>query len=215
MREAAVSHRRSWLTGLLQQSLLLLPEPGQRLARGHGVEVETAQRGGELLGWGWRELRWRFHLLAPLRVLFRDQNPGFRLGIESTRRLREQYFGAIGDPGRQARQPRYLDTVGPVRRAGLHRVEEDHASLPLASRDVDVRHPWQLPRDGGQLQVVSSEERPRPDAAVDVLKHRPRDGQAIIGRGAATNFVQYEQRALCGLVQNRRRLDHLGHEGRL
>src|SRR5215213_5385626 len=114
MREPTVSHRRSWLTDLLQQSLLLLPEPGQGLARSHGVQVEIAQRGGELLCRRWRGLCWRFRLLAPLRILFRDQTPGFSLGIESTRRLREQYFGAVGDPGRQARQPRHLDTVGPV-----------------------------------------------------------------------------------------------------
>src|SRR5215212_12188111 len=105
MREPTVSHRRSWLTDLLQQSLLLLPEPGQPLARGHVVQVETAQRGGELLCRRWRGLCWRFRLLAPLLVLFRDKTPGFILGRESTRRLREQHLGAVGDPGWQPRQP--------------------------------------------------------------------------------------------------------------
>jgi len=60
---------------------------------------------------------------------------------------------------------------------------------------------------------VGGEERPRPDAAVDILQHRPRDGQPVIGGGAAPDLVQDQQRARRCLVQDRRRLDHLCHEG--
>src|SRR5215213_7342422 len=113
MREPTVPCWRSCFTARLGQSLLLLPEPGQRLARGHGVEVEIAQCDGELLCRGWRGLSRRFRLLAPLRVLFRDQSLGFSPGSGSVRRAREQHLGTVGDPGRQSRQPRHLDTVGP------------------------------------------------------------------------------------------------------
>src|ERR671911_2896729 len=61
------------IAGLLRQSLLLLPEPSQGLPRGDGVEVEIAQRGGELLGRSWHGFLRRLSRLVPRLVLFRDQ----------------------------------------------------------------------------------------------------------------------------------------------
>src|SRR5918994_3871698 len=158
-RETGPSLRRSrlWfnppqasrIAGLLRKSLLLLPEPGQGLPRGDGVEVEIAQRGGELLGRSWHGFLRRLSRLVPRLVLFPDQTLSVGQGMELGWRLGEKHLGAVGDPRWQTRQPRYLNAVGAVGWAGLHRVEKDDAAFPLESRDVDVRHPRQLPRDGG------------------------------------------------------------------
>ena len=47
-----------------------------------------------------------------------------------------------------------------------------------------------------------------------MFDRRPGDGEAVEGRGAAADLVQDDQRALAGLVEDRRGLDHLDHEGR-
>ena len=84
----------------LRQSFLLLPEPGQRLARGDGVEVEGTQRGGDLLGWGWCTRFRRFSVFVPHRIVFRDQRFSCSHVTEPLWRLGEEHLGAIGDPGR-------------------------------------------------------------------------------------------------------------------
>ena len=46
------------------------------------------------------------------------------------------------------------------------------------------------------------------------LDHRPGDGEAVIGRGAAPDLVEDDQAARRRLRQDRGGLDHLDHEGR-
>ena len=60
------------------------------------------------------------------------------------------------------------------------------------------------------------EERPRLDAGlvVQVLRHGPRDGDAVEGRGAAADLVQDDERARRGVVEDVGRLLHLDEEGR-
>ncbi len=64
----------------------------------------------------------------------------------------------------------------------------------------------------GQLQVVCGEEGARADALADVLQRSAGDGQTIGGAGAPANFIQDEQGAGGGLVQDGGGLHHLGHE---
>ena len=49
---------------------------------------------------------------------------------------------------------------------------------------------------------------------VDRLDHRPGDGEAVIGRGAAADLVEDDEAARRRLGEDRRGLDHLDHEGR-
>ncbi len=49
---------------------------------------------------------------------------------------------------------------------------------------------------------------------VQVLDRRPGDRQAVEGRGAAADLVEDDQAAFARLVEDRRGLDHLDHEGR-
>src|SRR5215204_1298042 len=49
---------------------------------------------------------------------------------------------------------------------------------------------------------------------VQVLDRRPGDREPVEGRGAAADLVEDDERARARLVEDRRRLDHLDHEGR-
>ena len=48
---------------------------------------------------------------------------------------------------------------------------------------------------------------------VEMLRRCPGNGEAVIGRGAAPDLVQNDQRTLRRLIEDRRRLHHLDHEG--
>ena len=65
-----------------------------------------------------------------------------------------------------------------------------------------------------QLVIVGGEEGAAPVDLVEMLDRRPGDGEAVEGRGAAADLVEDDQRPRAGLVEDRRGLDHLDHEGR-
>ncbi len=62
--------------------------------------------------------------------------------------------------------------------------------------------------------VVGGEQGPAAIDLVQMLDRRPGDGQAVIGRRAAADFIQDDQRPGPRLVEDRRGLDHFDHEGR-
>ena len=60
---------------------------------------------------------------------------------------------------------------------------------------------------------MRGEERPAAILRMEMLDHRPGDGEAVEGRGAAADLVEDDERARAGLVEDRGGLDHLDHEG--
>ena len=66
----------------------------------------------------------------------------------------------------------------------------------------------------GQLVVMGREQRAAAVDLVQMLDRGPGDRQPVEGRGAAADLVEDHQRLRAGLVQDRRGLDHLDHEGR-
>ena len=89
----------SRIAGLLEQPLLLLPEPGQGLARGDDVEVEIAQGGGELLGRGERQRPEDQPAGATADPLPRSDSQ-LRPWHGAGAALAEKQLGAVGNPGR-------------------------------------------------------------------------------------------------------------------
>jgi hypothetical protein len=80
---------------------------------------------------------------------------------------------------------------------------------------MEVAHAREVRGEVGELVVVGREQRLGPGpAAGEVLRHRPGDGEAVEGGGAAPDLVEEDQaprvawRRMCGLL-------HLDHEGRL
>ena len=62
--------------------------------------------------------------------------------------------------------------------------------------------------------IMGGEQGPALRLVVHRLDHRPGDGEPVIGRGAAADLVEDDETARCRLGEDRRRLDHLDHEGR-
>ena len=66
----------------------------------------------------------------------------------------------------------------------------------------------------GQLVVMRREQGAAAIDLVQMLERRPGDRQPVIGRGAAADLVEDDKGVGAGLVEDRRGLDHLDHEGR-
>ena len=94
----------------------------------------------------------------------------------------------------KAGQLRHFDAVTAVGRARFDLAQKNDPASRLLRRHVVVLHPRKLFGKFGQLEVVGGEERLRPGAGVQVFDRRPGDGQAVIGRGAAPDFVEQDQR---------------------
>ena len=61
---------------------------------------------------------------------------------------------------------------------------------------------------------MGGEQGPAAVGLVQALDRRPGDREPVEGRGAAADLVEDDEGAGRRLVQDRRRLDHLDHEGR-
>ena len=72
-----------------------------------------------------------------------------------------------------------------------------------------------LAGERGHFVEMRGEQRAAAIALVQMLDRRPGYGEPVEGRGAAADFVQNDQRALAGLIEDRRGLDHLDHESRV
>src|SRR5439155_9061179 len=66
----------------------------------------------------------------------------------------------------------------------------------------------------GKFKVVRGEERLGPGARMQVFDGRPGDGQAVVGRGAAPDFVKEDERSWGSGIQDGGGLGHLYHKRR-
>ena len=67
--------------------------------------------------------------------------------------------------------------------------------------------------EAGQLVEMGGEQSAAAVGIVEPLDAGLRDGEAVIGRRAASDLVEDDEAALGRLIEDRRRLDHLDHEG--
>ncbi len=93
-------------------------------------------------------------------------------------------------------------------------MQKDDVAFPFLDRDGGVFNAGQLVGQSGQFVVVGRKQRAAPVAVVQMFEGGPGDGQAIIGRRTAPDFIEDHQRVFVGLIQDRRRFDHLDHKGR-
>ena len=111
----------------------------------------------------------------------------------------------LDDCRRESGESRYFDAVALACRAGLDGVQEDDSArgfLPL-TREV-ARGGRQLFGES-ELVVVGGEERARADALVQVLDDGPGEREAVVGAGAAADFVEQDKAARRGCVEDVRR----------
>ena len=117
------------------------------------------------------------------------------------------------DAIRDAGQRRDLDAVALIGRAFLDSVQKNDPVPVLDGVEMDIGQFGVFVREPGQLEIVRREQR---QAAV-LLDQVAQDGEgqrhAVEGRGAAADFVHQHQAVRRRVVQDRRRLGHLDHEG--
>ncbi len=124
---------------------------------------------------------------------------------------------AADDRRRQSCESRDLDAVAAVRTSRHDFVQEDDFVAELTRGHVLVDDAGKPVGEIGQLVIVRGEDRLRPCTVVrrQVFGYGPRQAQAIERGGAATDFVEDDEAAVRGRVQNGGRLLHLDHERRL
>ena len=91
-------------------------------------------------------------------------------------------------------------------------MQEHDLVVPLLHGDVEVADAGELFFEIGQFVVVRGEESAATDRVVDVLDDAPGERQAVVGAGAAADFVEDDEAAWRGGVEDAGRLGHFDHE---
>ena len=110
-----------------------------------------------------------------------------------------------------------LDTEAVIGGARHDFSQENHLIAPLFHRDIVVFHIGQLFFQSGKLMVVGGKQGFGPQffGVGSIFQHCLGDGHTVISGGAAANFVQNQQTAGSGMLQNGSHLRHLHHKGGL
>ena len=133
------------------------------------------------------------------------------LGFE----VAEDGGGAADDGGGEAGHFGDVDAEAAVGAAGRDAAEEDDLAVLLDGRGVEVVDAGEQVGHGGELVVVGGEDGAGAQArvVVQVLDHGAGDGDAVVGAGAAANFVEHDEAAGGGLGEDGGEFQHLDHEG--
>ena len=107
-----------------------------------------------------------------------------------------------------------MNAVGFVGGAGHDFAQENNALVFFADEDVVIFDAGEGEGDVGQLVIVGGEQGFGFDAGivVQVFRHGPGDGNAVEGGGAAADFVEHNQRARRGIVEDVGGFLHFHHE---
>ena len=119
--------------------------------------------------------------------------------------LLEDDFCPINDTLWHARHLSYVDTERVLRPTGKEFAQEDHFLIHLSDGHVVVADAWEEGRHVVEFVVVGCKEHLGMGTVfVDILYNRPCDGDTIVGRGAATEFIEEHERALAEVVEDSR-----------
>ena len=129
----------------------------------------------------------------------------------------ENFLRAANDGFRQSREPRDVDPVGTIRRAGNHGAHENDFVVPLAHGDAVIFHSRELVGDARQLVIVRGKKRARTAVAVpvNVFGNGPRDRKSVVSRSAAPDFVENDETFRGSVVENICGFVHFDHERRV
>src|SRR5258708_16305846 len=124
-----------------------------------------------------------------------------------------EYFSGANDYFiRQSRKFRDFNSITFIGRAGFDFAEEDYASAGFLYGYMVVLYAAELLGQFGQLEIVSGEESFGMDAGVQVFDSGPGDGHAVVGGGAASDFIEKDERARRGGVKDGSGVRPFDHE---
>ena len=93
-------------------------------------------------------------------------------------------------------------------------MQEHHLALPFLDAHRGVVETIELGRERGELVEMRGEQRTATVLFVQMLDRGPGNRKAVEGRRASPDFVENDQRAFAGLIENGGGFHHLDHEGR-
>src|SRR5947209_5158091 len=108
-----------------------------------------------------------------------------------------------------------MNAIRSIGSARHNAMQKDDLGSILGHGNIRVVDTLELIGKSGELMIVSGEERAGSDVIVDVLDHSAGYSQAIVCAGASAHFVEHEEAAGSGVIENVCRLDHFHHESRL
>ena len=114
---------------------------------------------------------------------------------------------------RHAGKLRHMQAPGFLGGTGAHTVAENHLPAPFAHLHGGQRQFRQFGSERRQFMEMRGEDSAAADAVMQSFQHRPGDGQAIPGGGAAPDLIQHHQGLRAGQVQYRCGFGHFDHEG--
>lgn len=108
-----------------------------------------------------------------------------------------------------------MDAVAAVGSARHDFVQEHHFALGLFDGHVPVVDFRQRFGELRQLVIVRGEHGAAAEFVMQVLSNGPGEGDAVVGAGAAADFVEDDERTVGGVVEDAGGFDHFDHESRL
>src|SRR5664279_6325115 len=104
----------------------------------------------------------------------------------------EYFAGTTHDVGGQPGEFRHLNSVALVSRAFVNFSQEDYPATALFHRHMQILHTAKTVGQLGQLVVMGGEEGLGAGVSVDVLDGCPRNGEPVVGRSTASDFVEQD-----------------------
>ena len=125
---------------------------------------------------------------------------------------RQDLARALDHAHRQRRQARDFDAIAAIGAPGSTLRRKRIWSPDSFTETCRLRTPSSWLGELGQLVIVRGEQRLGANVLMDMLDHGPSQREPIIGGSAAADFVQHDEAARRGGVQDHRRFGHLHHE---
>ena len=92
-------------------------------------------------------------------------------------------------------------------------MQEDEIALPFAHLHRDAGKAGELGGERHEFVIMGGEQAAALYIVVDGFKHGPGDGEAVVGGGAAADFIEDDKAAVGGTGEDRRGFDHFDHKG--
>ena len=168
------------------------------------------RKGGDHAFHGAGAWRRRARCCGKKRQLVEAARGGALLGFE----LGEDEFRALDDGRRQPGELRHLDPVAAIGCPRHQLVQEHDLALPFLYPHRGIEQARQACRERGELVEVGGEQCAAAIALVQMLDRGPGDGKPVECCCAAADLIEDDERSLARLIEDRRGLHHLDHEGR-
>ncbi len=126
--------------------------------------------------------------------------------------LSQNFTRALDNRGRQSGEASDFNAIAAVGLARSDSVEEDDAIACFFYTDAEIADAIELTGKFCQFVIVSGEECLCTGGGGNVFDHRPGEGQSVVGRRTAANFIENDEAVRGGGVQDDGSFGHFHHE---